>query len=167
MEVWQNLAAEGLDNYSVSNTGQIRNDRTNRLLKQSPNQSGTYKVGMVRHTGEPPITLGVAPLVARYFVEGETREFDTPINLDGNRANNSAENLAWRPRWFAINYHRQFNFAPIVFKYPIVCLDFDQVFESCRHAAIHFGLLERAIAESIVTQRGVWPLGYDFRLFKE
>lgn len=167
MEVWHNLAAEGLDNYSVSNLGQVRNDRTNRLLKQSANQSGTYKVGLVRQTGEPPITLGVASLVARYFVEGETREFDTPINLDGNRANNTADNLAWRPRWFAINYHRQFKFTPVIFSDPIVCLDFDKVFPSTREAAIEYGLLEQHIAESIVSQRGVWPLGYDFRMYRE
>lgn len=167
MEVWHNLEDIGLGNYSVSNMGQVRNDRTNRLMKQSPNQSGVYKIGLVRHSGEPPVTLGVAVLVARYFVEGETNEFDTPINLDGDRSNNQAINLAWRPRWFAINYHRQFKFSPIMYKRPIVCLDENKVFESCRQAAVYYGLLEQQIAEAVMTQEGVWPLGYDFRLFKE
>ena len=166
MEVWHNLGDMDLDNYSVSNMGRVRNDRTNRIMKQSQNQSGASKVSLARHVGDPRITLGVANLVARYFVEGETREFDTPINLDGDRSNNMASNLAWRPRWFAINYHRQFQFQPIVFDQRIVCLDTDEVFDSCRAAAIHYGLLEREIAEATLQGRGVWPLGYDFRVVR-
>lgn len=166
METWQNLEEMDLPNYSVSDYGQVRNDRTSRIMKQSPNQSGAYKVSLVRHTGEPPITLGVANLVAHYFVEGESREFDTPINLDGIRSNNAASNLAWRPRWFAINYHRQFQFQKILFDDRIVCLDTDEVFDTCRDAAVHYGLLEREIAEAIMQQRGVWPLGYDFRVLR-
>ena len=166
MEQWHSLEDLELATYSVSDQGKVRNDRTNRIMRTSPNQSGTYKVSLVRHPGEPAVTMGVAHLVARYFVIGESREFDTPINLDGDRSNNAAYNLVWRPRWFAINYHRQFNNDPIIFNQPIVCLDTDESFPDCRQASIRYGLLERDIAESVMTGRPVWPLTYDFRLFR-
>jgi hypothetical protein len=48
-------------------------------------------------------------MVAEAFCEGQSEHWNTPIHLDGDRENCRADNLMWRPRWFAVQYHRQFH----------------------------------------------------------
>lgn len=167
MTQWVRLDDFGFPDYSVSDEGEVRNDKTNRYLSQSFNQSGTRKVGLVRSPGEPPNTLVVPRLVASIFLEEPPHNFDTPINLNGDRTDNRAENLAWRPRWFAIRYNQQFKRPAYTFNYPIVLIDHFEIFEQPRDAAIKYGLLEADIVADIQNQRGVWPFGFEFRIYKE
>lgn len=56
-------------------------------------------------------TRAVALLVAEAFLpKHELEHFDTPIHLNGDLMDCRAANLMWRPRWFAIRYHKQFYF---------------------------------------------------------
>lgn len=165
-EVWINLEHMDFPNYAVSDLGRVRSDITGRILKQHPNQQGIYKVGLVREKGGGPVTQSVSRLVATHFVEGESDGSNTPINLDGDRANNRASNLAWRPRWFAVRYHRQFDYRPAA-TYPVVCLDTDEVFVNAREASMRYGILEADIVQDCYSQNGVWPHGYDFRRYRE
>lgn len=109
----------------------------------------------------------VPRLVASIFLEEAPHNFDTPINLNGDRSDNRAENLAWRPRWFAIRYNQQFKRPAYTFNYPIVLIDHFEIFERPRDAAIKYGLLEADIVADIQNQRGVWPFGFEFRIYKE
>lgn len=168
MEQWKNLSPSGFDGYDISDEGRIRNNRTGRVLAQSVNQNGQYKVGLVRSFGEPATTLAIGVLVATYFLAPDHNErFNTPIHLNGDRSDCSVQNLMWRPRWFAVVYHKQFKRPPIIYDWPIVMLDTDEVFECPRDAAMKYGLLEKDIDMDIQNQKGVWPYGYDFRFFRE
>ena len=140
--------------YLISNTGLVMNDDTGRLLSQSYNPQGAVKVGLYSEGGQH--TKSVKVLVAVAFVEGHTDVFDTPINLDGDQSNNNADNIAWRPRWFAWQYTRQFldveNWYLFRKVYDIATND---IYEDMVDAAKANGLLLRDILKSVHDDRHV------------
>lgn len=101
---WHEL--DEFPDYAVSDLGEVHNIKTGMPRKTSINQQGIVKISL--YVGRELITRSVAVMVAEAFVEGQSDFFNTPIHLDGDRENCRAENLMWRPRWFAVQYHRQF-----------------------------------------------------------
>lgn len=162
--IWNDL--DGYDGYQISDQGQVRrNDGV--LLVTSTNQFGVDHVVLRDHQGKQ-VRRSLALLVATTFIERPNELlFDTPIHLNGDRTDNRASNLMWRPRWFAISYQRQF-LDNRVYSYgsPIYLVDTDEVFETIREAAMKYGLLEKDIFMDIVNQRGVWPLAFQFLLHR-
>lgn len=101
---WHEL--EEFPDYAVSSLGEIHNIKSGMPRRTSINQQGIVKISL--YQGRELITRSVAVMVAEAFCEGQTEFFNTPIHLDGDRENCRADNLMWRPRWFAVQYHRQF-----------------------------------------------------------
>jgi hypothetical protein len=101
---WHEL--DEFPDYAVSSEGEVHNIKTGMPRKTSINQQGIVKISL--YQGRELITRSVAVMVAEAFCEGQTEFFNTPIHLDGDRENCRAANLMWRPRWFAVQYHRQF-----------------------------------------------------------
>lgn len=156
----------GFDNYYVSNTGDVRNNLTQRVLTPFVNQLGFSYVCLYQDGRQ--FKKGISRLVAEAFIPVPDEPFDTPINLDGDRLNNDIRNLMWRPRWFAVKYNQQFNYVtPQVVVQEVETLD---VFENPLEAAITFGLLAMEIKiaawnfthHPTATSR-VWPTGQQFR----
>lgn len=147
--------------YSVSSAGRIRNDNTERILVPNENQSGLVFIGLMRDGKQ--FHRSIPRLVAMSFVPHKFGPFDTPINLDGNRWNNSVENLVWRPRWFATRYHQQFKHP---YDHPIDCpirnMDTGEEFPDSFTAAVYYGLLERELVLSILNRTPAWPLYQKF-----
>ena len=152
-------------NYSVSDEGHVRNDKTGTVLSTRINHQDIVMVNLVRNGQQ--YTRSVALLVAYHHIEAGPVNFNSPIHLDGDHSNCRASNLLWRPRWFAVLYHAQFKKEPFKFTDPIYLADTDEIFENPRDAAMKYGLLERDIVKDIHNHEGVWPYGYDFRIFKE
>ena len=100
------VAVDGFPNYSINAYGDVINESTKRLVQPNRTTRGALKVGLF-HGGRQH-TRSVKVLVATAFVDGMSEEFNTPIQLDNNQDNVQADNLAWRPRWFAWKYTRQF-----------------------------------------------------------
>ena len=97
-------------------------------------------------------------IVAKAFLEPTVPVFDTPINLNGDRWDCAADNLMWRPRWFAIQYHHQFKeryYNPI--DRPVKARDEDEIFSDSFAAAIRYGLLERDVVLSVYNNTYAWP----------
>lgn len=93
---WRYLVYQGKEyvNFSVSNLGEIRNNRTSKILKPSTNKKG-YFVFVVRLANEGKKSGIVAHrAVAETFI-------DNPFDLlqvnhkDGNKQNNKVDNLEW------------------------------------------------------------------------
>lgn len=103
-ERWVEL--DEFPDYAVSESGEIANIKTGMPRRTSVNQQGIVKISLYK--GRELHTRSVALLVAEAFCEGKDPVFDTPIHLDGDRQNCHASNLMWKPRWFAVKYHRQF-----------------------------------------------------------
>lgn len=154
---WRKI--EGFDHYSVSNEGDIRNDFNGFLLKRYILQHRDFPVVGLMRQGKQ-YKRSVARLVANAFLDPDPREaFDTPICMDGDRMNCNVNNLAWRPRWFAVLYNQQF-IHPSQFhtdnyirekKSKMVHLD---SFE----AAKWYGILEKDLVLSIINNTYVWPI---------
>lgn len=152
-------------NYSVSDEGVVRNEDTGRILTPSPNQHGLMQVGLMRN--QVQYKRGVALLVAKVFLPPPVPDtFNTPINLDGDRTNNHYDNLMWRPRWFAIHYHRQFHNGKRGFSEPIEEINTGEQFRNSLEAAIKYGLLDREIMIATLNRTYVWPTYQEFRLIE-
>lgn len=152
-------------NYSVSEDGQIRNDREDRLMSISPNTRGIATVGLADRG--KTCRRSVSVLVAEAFITtARSLEFNTPIHLDGDKLNCRVDNLAWRPRWFALEYVQQFKTGPNGYSCEIQEIKTEEVFANSWHAAIKYGLLEREIVFSILRQTYVIPTFQRFRLYE-
>lgn len=159
MERWKPIRE--FPNYEVSDHGNIRRATSGRLLMQNPNQSGLMCVGLVREGKQ--FHRSVPRLVARAFLPTVSKQFDTPINLDGDRTNNHVDNLQWRPRWFAVLYHQQFRYPyehPI--DRPIQDLKTGEVSYNSFECATRYGLLERDVVQSILNRTYSWPTHQEF-----
>jgi len=156
---------EEFPGYSVSYFGSVRNDDTGRSMALTKNQHGIVQVGLMRNGVQ--YKRGVALLVAKAFLPPPISSvFNTPINLDGDRSNNHIENLMWRPRWFAIFYHRQFYNGKRGFREPVIDVKTNEWFPNSWEAAIKYGLLDREIMIATLNRTYVWPTYQEFRLFE-
>lgn len=149
-------------NYSVSSEGFVRNEESGRTMALLVNQHGIVNVGLTRNCVQ--YKRSVALLVATAFLKNDMGDtFNCPINLDGDRFNNRAANLAWRPRWFATKYFQQIEEAHFVDPYPIEELNTHEVFESPWDAALKNGLLQVDVLISITNGECVWPTRQKFK----
>jgi len=161
MEQWKVIPE--FPRYEVSDRGRVRNTDTERIMRVKINQYGVVGVGLMRDGEQHHRSLPL--LVAKAFIPNDKPPFDTPINLDGNRHNNEVENLAWRPRWFAIQYNRQFQRRydnPIVV--PIRDINTGDVYRDSFAVCTTFGLLERDLVLSIMNRTFVWPTYQQFEV---
>lgn len=148
--------------YAVSNYGEVYNEKTGKILKQSPNQIGILTVGLIRNG-----TLSrrsVATLVAMAFHERPRSDFNTVIHLDGKKDNCRADNLMWRTRPFAVRYHQDI----VQDLYPhqnkmIEVVELGQVFSHIMTVARKFGLIPSHIYQGILSGSKVWPVDLTFR----
>lgn len=162
-EYWKTI--DHFPEYSVSNFGKIRSNKSGRLLSMSPNQFGVVQVGLMKDGIQ--YHRSVPLLVAKAFLPIRQGPFDTPINLDGDRLNNHVDNLVWRPRWFAIKYNRQFRFPyPDRIDRPIIDKKTGEVSNNSIDCAMRYGLLEEEIVISILTRTYVWPTYQEFQIVR-
>jgi len=88
-EIWKPCQIDN-EIYEVSNKGRIRNEKTKRHLSPSVRSDGYINVGLKGKLSLPVHRLVGTVHVTRY------REDQNEINhIDGNKQNNSAENLEW------------------------------------------------------------------------
>lgn len=150
------VALDEFPGYSVSPLGWVRKDSTGRVLCMRINQYGVPYVGLMRNWRQNNRVL--PRLVASVFVPQPNQYFDTPINLDGDRMNNRVDNLAWRPRKYAVHYVNQFKDPyPNPITTPVREADTDEEFPNSLAAACYYGLLEREVVLSILNQTIAWP----------
>lgn len=156
------MVVEGFPDYAVSSYGYVQNMRTGRILSRSPIQYGMLTAPMM-YEGKQ-YRRSIATLVAKAFLpQPEDRHFDTPIHLDGDRANCHVDNLAWRPRWFAMSYNAEVKRPPFgKWTHDIRLLDTGEIFEHPREAAEKYGLLQSEIHRSLVNGTQCFPYGYKF-----
>ena len=83
---------DGYENYEVSNLGNVRNSKTNRILKPAQNNRGYYHVDLSKDGTTK--TFRIHRLVGFAFIPNpeNLREID---HIDRIRTNNSITNLRW------------------------------------------------------------------------
>jgi hypothetical protein len=163
-EHWSSI--ELFPDYSVSDRGRIRTDKSGRILALSENQFGLVQVGLMRDGVQHHRSIPL--LVAKAFLPYVAGPFDTPINLDGDRHNNAVENLLWRPRWFAIRYNQQFRHPfPQRIEAPVVDLKTGEVSENSLECAKRYGLLEKDLVYAIFNRTYTWPTYQEFGILED
>lgn len=158
---WAEL--EEFPDYAVSDLGEIGNMKTGLIRKVSINQQGNVKVSIYR--GKELYTRSVAVMVAEAFVEGRSEFFNTPIHLDGDKTNCRADNLMWRPRWFAVNYHRQF-YEEAFFEHILWIqeLTTGREYPSVHEACIDLGLYYNDVYRSYIHETQIPLTRHEFRV---
>jgi hypothetical protein len=92
MEVWKEI--NGYINYSVSNLGNVKNNKTGRIMKQTIKR-GYYHISLANENIKN--TFKVHRLVAFAFIENPENKSDV-YHKDKNKLNNNLNNLEWMTR---------------------------------------------------------------------
>ena len=84
---------EGFDGiYSVSNYGEVRNNKTGKLMKPRKNETGYLRINLTKN-GKPKC-MRVHRLVAQAFIPNPENKIQVN-HIDFNRENNCVSNLEW------------------------------------------------------------------------
>lgn len=153
-ELWKTI--DEFPRYEISNMGDVRDTKTGRHMTRTLVQKGIPTVGLVK---DHKVNRKSVPLLAAtmWVPNHKNPPFDTPIQLDGNRLNCRADNLMWRPRWFAVQYHREKLMDEKLPNVRIMLLETGEIFSSVREASMAYGYLEQDIIDSINVELSVWP----------
>ena len=148
--------------YWISDRGMVRHRDRDQSVTVSMNRTGSVYVSLWRDNRANSRSLPL--LVASTFLDAPQHEsFDAAINLNGVRRDCRAENLMWRPTWFARKYHQQFRNGQRGFKIPVILLDTGEIFPTSWEAAVKYGLLDSDILARTYNNEKVWPYNYSFR----
>ena len=145
--------------YEVSSYGNIRNMKTDRIMRTSRTAFGHIKITLTSDYYGWRKTRGVAQLVAEAFIEKPSMLCDQVMILDGDFDNVASDNLVWRPRWYAWKYTHQIKMAqPLHYRnLPVI-----NIVNECRYSSIIVagmteGLLFDEIWRSTYTGAKLFP----------
>lgn len=164
-ELWEPI--EGFPGYHINTFGTVIKETSITPLTWTLVQNGIPTVGLVRDGRF--YRRAVPLLVAKTFLPSPEREdFTTPIHLDANRCNCNVENLMWRPRWFAVAFHKERKLKPFPkWKAPLEIIETEEIFQNPFTCSLQYGVLEWDIYHSIFNKRPIFPYRFNARIFKQ
>lgn len=159
-EIWAELA--DFPGHQISNWGRVFSRKLDRVLRNSSTRDGDVKISLQGLDGRR--TVSVKYLVAKEFVYKPGDLFDSVINLDANPGNIDAMNLAWRPKWFAWQYVRQFKTERYNYfeDIPVLNEQTEIRYTSLIECAMAEGVLLRDLWRSMCEGNKVFPTGYTY-----
>ena len=137
-EEWKTI--EDYPNYSVSNLGRVRNDRSGqiRTLHKCGGKSSYLQVYFYQDKYTRKYFL-VHRLVATAFIPNPDNLSEVN-HIDGNRLNNTAENLEWVSHEENLTHARSILNRKIPTAKKVVRIEDGKVFDSVRKAAYACGI---------------------------
>lgn len=148
-------------NYSISDNGDVRNDKTGRILKPHKGTSGYFQVMLGRKTSP----LYVHRIVAHAFLPNPNN-LPQVDHINGNKLDNSVNNL----RWVSISDNcLSFGYVSRIEnrKKKIIATNGEQtiIFNSRAETAKHFGCDASQISYGKTYKKGN-KKGWQFNLFE-
>lgn len=129
-EIWKDVP--GYENiYEVSNLGDVKNKRTNKLLSLTPDKDGYLRLGLSKNRIRK--TYSVHRLVAQAFLENPN-ELPAINHKDENKTNNRVDNL----EWCTSEYNNQYSKSRKVNQYTLDGI-FLKTYSSLREASRETG----------------------------
>ena len=77
-------------NYSISNLGNVKNNKKNKILANSPHKTGYFNISLFKDGKRG--NFSIHRLVAEAFLDGFDKQFIID-HIDRNKTNNNIENL--------------------------------------------------------------------------
>lgn len=166
------------DNYSINKQGQVRNDKTSHIKKPTLNKRNGYLVvDLYKDNKREKVT--VHRLVAEAFIPNPENK-PTVDHIDGNRQNNSVDNLRWatyseqNSRFKTVGVRSE----PIIVKHYeekrkkrgggheawlgiIEVLEFDSISEAAKYFNCTISNISLMLEKGTIGRRGV-TRGYQF-----
>lgn len=156
-------AIPGFPGYYAHYDGFITNEANDgAILSEHHNQLGYVYVVMKDSNGLRKVRQ-INQLICQAFKVPIYDHCRHVIHLDLDKENCFADNLEWRPKWFAVRYNRQHLTKSPLYSGPIEIVETGEVFPNIENAATQLGLLEKEIFDKLDTDREVFPLGITFR----
>lgn len=119
----------------------IKNRATGRPVGSRQNRQGFVMANLMTEDGRK-VTRSVALLVADAYLNAPRNEnYNSVIHLDGDKGNCEATNLMWRPRWYAVRYHRMF--SEDVIPVSVYIEETREEFGTLRDLCMKYGLEEK------------------------
>lgn len=165
-EVSHQIEIEGFPDYVVDRDGTVYNSRGS-VRRPSLTQDGAVKITLYREG--KPYTKSLPLLVAKthLYNDHDPEIFDTPIHLDNNPQNNHVDNLAWRPRWFAVKYQRQYWNREYRFaKTSVIDEQTGEVYKTLLEVCQKFGFLYIDVINSCTRGTHVFPSWKSFAFYE-
>lgn len=155
---------EDFPDYGVARNGSVYNLETQRLRATSYTREGAVKITLFRDGR--PYTRSLPKIVAEAWLYNDYDPdiFDTPIHLDNDLSNNHVDNLAWRPRWFAVKYQRQYwNEEYRYARVRVEDVRTGEIYESLMDVCQRYGFLYLDVLRSCTRGDEVYPTWRQFR----
>lgn len=155
---------DGFPDYLVARDGSIYTKASGLRRKPSRTQEGAMKITLYREGKAYTKSLSLVVAKAWLYNDHDPEIFDTPIHLDNDPANNHVDNLAWRPRWFAVKYQRQYwNTEYRYSTTKIVEPKTGDVYEGFMDVCQSYGFLYLDVIRSCTRGDSVFPSWREFR----
>lgn len=161
MESWKTLKEFPM--YVINPEGIIKNRNNDREVKRRQNNENFVMVNLTDEYRRRK-TRSVALLVAEtYLPKPKYDSYNSIIHLDNDRTNCSANNLMWRPRWYAMLYRRMFTEHPSLTS--VIIEETGEVFGTLREACVKYGLYDKHTYNDMYNGDPCFHYHYRFKPF--
>lgn len=154
MEIWQRI--DDFPMYKVNPDGEVRNADTNKIKRPRLNGQGDVIIDLNREN--KTLTRKLTLLVAKAYLGEPPKHFNSVIQLNGDREDCRAINLAWRPRWFVVEYNRMFATEP--YNVSVQIRETGEIFGTLREACVKYGLVEATAYICAHNDYTIFPTNY-------
>lgn len=174
---WKQI--EGYENYSVSDTGLVRNDLTGKKLLPYRTKKGYWRLHLTKNGVQKKFLIH--RLVAQAFIPNPDN-LDTVDHINGDKTDNRVENLQWLSNqdntkrfWNGISDERRESISNFLkgnanryrkaTSKPVICLETGTLYDSAGHAARELNICRSSVlrvADGTYKQTN----GYHFRFLE-